>query len=291
MGSKVIGAAVATVCLAGGFMIGRAVPSGNEDAQAPVPTVEAAGVEEWLAPLALAATSQRLEGVPVMIVTVDGALPDDVKAVEEALTGAGANIVASATLEPAWWDPEQVAYRSSLGQQLAQSVAGAGEIDSADILDHALIQALVPGLVPAGAGAPEDGVTPSPSLLLDVLTSGELIRSATIGSVAPSAVVVIAPGDGQGIADAVVKAASAWEGYVPATEVVVASFDATTLPGVAHEAIESSAERAENARPSIVVPSDKRIAAAQVVMALAEQLSGGTGTYGVTASLDLIAAP
>lgn len=293
MGAKVIGGSVALVTLAAGFMIGFAVPRDDDDAAQAAAQATLSPAEHWLPEVALAATSSRLDGVAVVVIGASTVGAEQMARVRDAIESAGGTVVGSATVEEAWWDPAQAAYRGSIADQITGEIAGVTDDAGASALDHALIQGVVPGLVPPGAspGEGDTGNEGGPALLADVLTRGELLSAVTTASVKPQAVVFVVTSDDDALATAAVSSAQQWELYVGATEVVMLAPDAVEVPQPAQAAIDAAGKLRENARPSIVITTADALADAQVVAALAEQLGGGTGIFADLGSYPLIALP
>jgi hypothetical protein len=306
MRPRVVFAAIVVLAFAVGIVVGMATPreaavadatpSAGQDTQDAL--AQLAQRDAWLRDVATASVAGRLDGMSVAILVADGASAADADHVISALERAGATVGLEASMSADWWTPELAAFRGEIADQVIDSVVGVDGLPSAEVLQHAIIQALVPGVVPAGADAPgdvgvefpSDGVaTDRAEVLLEVLTRSELL-SVTRSAMGPvdALVMVTAEGpDGGGTLAAL--AGSVWEQYVPATVVVV--FGETDSPTVATEAIAYGATLATANRPSVVIATQSSLTGPQVVFALVEQDSGGSGSYGTSENLPLIASP
>lgn len=125
----------------------------------------------------------------VAVVVLPGAEDAVVDAATQRLEQAGATIASRVAVTSAWTDPAQRAFRSSLVGNLAAYLdpAPAADASAEEILGAALGQALT-------TASAEDPARPSEnaSLVLEVLTSGELVTTGD-GTLSPAdAVVVIA---------------------------------------------------------------------------------------------------
>ena len=306
MWSRVVFAAFVVLALAVGVVVGLATPrdvaaadvtpSAGHDTQDALAQV--AQRDAWLQEVAMASVAGRLDGTSVAILVADGASTDDVDQVVSALENAGAVVALEASVSADWWTPELAAYRGEIADQVIDSVVGVDDLPSTEVLQHAIVQALVPDAVPAGADAPGDVGVDFPSdgvaadhadVLLEVLTRSELLSVSKPATGPVDALVMVTadgPEGGGTMADA---AASVWEQYVPATVVVV--FSETESPTVATEAIAHGTTLATANRPSIVIASQAALTPPQLVFALVEQEAGGSGSYGTAEGLPLIASP
>ncbi|WP_291378562.1 copper transporter [Demequina sp.] len=306
MRSRTVFAAFLVLALSAGVLIGLAAPRGV-DATKASPSA-AADIEEalarvaqreaWLAEVVTASVSGRLEGAEIAILVADGASAADVDKVTTALKDAGATVALEAALSADWWTPELGAYRGEIADQVADSVIGAEGLPSTDVLQHAIVQALVPDAVPAGAEAPgdvgvefpDDGVAADrTAVLFEVLTRSDLLAVSEAATGPVDALVIVTAQGPEGGGTMAGLAASVWEQYVSATLVVV--FDNGEAPTVATEAITHGATVAITDRPSVVVATEESLMPAQVVLALVEQRDGGSGAYGAAQELALIAKP
>lgn len=308
MGTRAVAAALVALALAIGMLVGAAIPreteathvspSAGEDAQAALADV--AQRDRWLEELSAASVAGTLDGTSVAILVADGASTEQVDQVTAALAQAGASVGVQASLSAEWWTPEMGAYRGEIADQLTDSVAGVEGLASTEVLQHAIVQALVPDAVPAGAEAPGDVGQDFPSdgvaadraeVLLEVLRRSGLVTVDAPATGPVDALVVVAADGPAGAGTVADLAASVWEQYVPATLLVVfGSGDAQAdLPTVATDAMDYGETLPIANRPSVVVATESSLVAPQVVFALVEQANGGSGDYGVAEDLPLIA--
>jgi hypothetical protein len=129
----------------------------------------------------------------VAVVTLPGVDDDVVAAVVRRLGQAGATVTGRVALTPAWTDAEQQTFRSSLVGNLSGYLDPGPSVDASTdaVLGLSLARALT-------AASPDDptALTQEAGLLLDVLTSGQLL-AVTVAPTGPAdAVVVIAPPSG-----------------------------------------------------------------------------------------------
>jgi len=306
MRSRVVLAALVILALAVGVVVGLATPrdaaeayvtpSAGQDTQDALAQV--AQRDAWLREVATASVAGRLDGQSVAILVADGASAEDVDQVAAALEDAGAGVGLEASVSADWWTPELAAYRGEIADQVKESVVGVDGLPSTEVLQHAIVQALVPDAVPAGADAPGDVGVDFPSdgvaadradVLLEVLTRSGLL-SVSKGATGPVDALVMVTADGpEGGGTLADLAASVWEQYVPATVMVV--FGETESHTVATEAITHGETLAIANRPSIVIATEPALVPPQVVFALVEQAAGGAGAYGTAENMPLIAAP
>lgn len=306
MRSRVVLVALVVFALAVGVVVGLATPRDASVAQA-TPSAgpdtqdalaQVARRDAWLQAVAVASVAGRLDGKSVAILAADGASADDVDQAAAALEAAGASVGLDASLSADWWTPELAAYRGEIADQVIESVVGVEGVPSTEVLQHAIIQALVPGAVPAGSDAPGDVGVDFPSdgvaadradVLLEVLTRSGLLSVSTRAAGPVDALVMVTADGPEGGGTMAALAASVWKQYVPAAVVVV--FGDTDSPTVATEAI-AHGEMLETAnRPSVVIATEAVLTPPQLVFALVEQGAGGVGWYGTAEDLPLIASP
>ncbi len=315
MSGRIVTGALVATALGVGVVVGLAAPNGKQTADVGASpgaqdaqlVADAATKSQWVEAIAESATSGRLEGIRVALVITDGTPEDAVDQVTAALSLGGATVAVTARLGADWWEPSRSSFRGELASQISGSVVGVDGLGSTQVLEHAIVQAMVPGALPRGAvavsgfGAPAADLaegTSNHEVLLEVLTRAEILtldRTAIDGVDA----FVIVTGDGPAGAGAAVNAsASVWEQYLSTTGIVVASKASATagaasgtLPVTASDAIAAGSDSPAATRPSVVVLSDPALASVQIVMALKEQATGGTGTYGTAAGLAIVAIP
>lgn len=106
----------------------------------------------------------------VAIVLLDEVPEEQVTALTERLTQAGASVSATATVTDAWTDPSLATYRRTLAGTLMSYLEQAPPADAGTPTE--LAEALVAGLVGADSAAP-DTLAENASSLLDVLAEGD----------------------------------------------------------------------------------------------------------------------
>jgi outer membrane murein-binding lipoprotein Lpp len=112
--------------------------------------------------LAGALTDQR-----VAVVTLPGTDREDVEAVRERLTQAGAQVVGQVAVTDAWTDPENQSFRQTFAGQLA------GYLDPAPADDASTDAVMGLALGAALTGADGDALSEDATTLMDLLTSAE----------------------------------------------------------------------------------------------------------------------
>lgn len=126
----------------------------------------------------------------VAVVTLPGADDDVVSAVVQRLGQAGATVTARVAVTPVWTDADQQTFRTSLVGNLSGYLDPGPSADASTnaVLGLSLARALT-------AGSPEDptALTEEAGLLLDVLTSGQLVAVTVAPDQPADAAVVIAP--------------------------------------------------------------------------------------------------
>ncbi|MBO0900555.1 copper transporter [Cellulomonas sp. zg-ZUI199] len=140
----------------------------------------------------------------VALVLVDDVPEDEVAALVERFTQAGAEISATVTVDAAWTDPAMATYRRTLAGTVMSYLDQPPAADAG--ADAELAEALVSGLVGADSAAP-DALSENASSLLDVLAAGDrpLVSYAQDVTRPADAVVVVAgtpvePADGDATA-------------------------------------------------------------------------------------------
>ena len=315
MSGRIVTGALVAIALGVGVVVGLAAPRGQQaDDASAAPTAQDAQLtadlaksDTWLTAVTNAAVTRRIDGMRVALLVTDGTPAAAVEQVRSALEQGGASVEATGRLGAAWWDPTRSSFRGELATQMSPSIVGVDGLGATDVLEHAIVQAIVPGARPSGApkatvspAASNGGVTEGASnqaVLLEVLSRANILtldHPATNGVDA----LVIVTGDGPtGAGEALTAAATVWEQYLGATEIVVDGAEAAarstsdTISATASDAIAAAADTPESTRPSVVLISEPKLAAVEIVMALNEQHAGGAGTYGTAPGLDIVAVP
>lgn len=229
-----------------------------------------------------------LANVSVGTVATADAMAGDVTGIRDRLVQAGATVAAEVTIEDAWMDPDQTAFRSSLASTMAANVVGVDATSpTPTVLAHALAQALMPGVLPPGATEDDlaDTDFPDPAdaaarsgLLFDMLREAGLVSGTATDSVQALTLIVGAGSQDDGeraeASNSVATAAAVFAQYT--TGVVVAS-GADQEAGVA-SAVQNSPDAA--ATVTTVVEGTSFYGQISVPLALADALIGGVGHYG-----------
>ncbi len=166
----------------------------------------------YLDELSHVAAEDRLADRTIAVVVAPGVDPDDADAMAKAFTDAGGTVVATATLTPLWLDPDQVAFRTALAEEIVADVGVATEQTAPEaVLQSALVQILAPTLGGTSEGAEPDPALPPDStlpqeqaeVLLTVLSRAGLVElerssapapdDAAPGVAEPDVVVVLTP--------------------------------------------------------------------------------------------------
>ena len=229
-----------------------------------------------------AASDDLLAGVlprDVAVVTLPHADDDVVAAVVRRLGQAGGTVTARVAITELWIDPDERTFRSSLVGNLAAYLdpGPAPDASTDAVLGLALARALT-------APAPEDpgSLGDDAGLLLDVLTSGELVSVAVTPSRPADAVVVIgAPAGSATDADEAVAAlVEMVDALAGESEGVVVGGDATTRGGIV-PAVRASEVADRVASVDTIADITGQVS---VPRALAAAIAGDVGHYGSTGS-------
>lgn len=316
MSARIVAGALVATALGVGVVVGLAAPRGQQaddtsakpGAQNAEWVADLAKRDEWLTAVGDAAVTRRIDGMRVVLLITDGTPAETVDQVTSALDQGGATIEATGRLGADWWDPTRSSFRGELATQMSPSVVGVEGLGATDVLEHAIVQAIVPGAQPGGtakstgsdatgAGSAAEGVS-NQEVLLEVLNRAKILTLDHPATDGVDAFVIVTGQGPKGSGAAVNAAATVWEQYLGATEIVVAGEGAgtsgatsDTIPVTASDAIAAAVDTPASTRPSVVVISEPKLTAAEIVMALDEQDTGGSGTYGTAAGLDIVAIP
>lgn len=316
MSGRIVAGALVATALGVGVVVGLAAPRSQQANTSTTPNAQDAQLvadvatrDKWLTAVGDAAATRRIEGMRVALLITDGTSTETVAQVTSALEQGGATVEATGRLGADWWDPAKSSFRGELAMQMSASIVGIHGLGATDVLQHAIVQAMVPGAQPGGTakstatnatGASRVAAgTSNQEVLLEVLNRANILTLDHAAAHGVDALVVVM-GEGPKGAGAVVNAAATvWEQYLGATEIVAAGDAAGTsgastldaIPTTASEAIAAAADTPATTRPSVVLISEPKLAAAEIVMALKGQQSGGYGTYGTASGLDIVAVP
>ncbi len=266
--------------------------------------------ESFVEAVAPALVRGRLAGAEVAVVGLPGVEDDDLAAVAEGLAGAGAAVTAVAAVRPSWSDPASAEVREEVVRATAVP-AGAPEVPTgaadpvagglAALLATALLD--LPGPEPA---APEGSPPPpgSPAAVREALAAAGLaeVRPPEDGStVLATSVVVVAPpapvlDAGASAADGADAEQARWLPLLAALR-EPASAGLLTGPVSAGEppgllaAVRTAQEDGAVAALSTVDGVEGPTGRVTAVLALAEQLAGGAGSYGASSTAAAAAPP
>lgn len=296
MRGRAVTSALVALALGVGVVVGLAAPRSSPDAGEDT-SPSASGVTQadldakqaLITDLAVAAASQRVDGMRVAILVTPGTPAEDVTLVEDALALGGATVATTATMSADWWEPALSSFRAELAAQVSGTVVGVEGLGATDVIQHAIVQALVPGAVPRGTtvdGTEADAIAAGQQrqeVLLEVLKRAELMAADGTASDGVDALVIITAEGPEGAGAVLASAARVWETYVGISEIVVSG--ASADGSIAGDADAAAAEGPAPTRPSVVrldrLSDSSEVMWAQVVLALVEQAQGGAGTYGL----------
>ena len=233
-----------------------------------------------LAALARPLTAGRLDGRSVLVVTTPGARDRDVRVVTAALEDAGATVSATLRLQETYVDPAKA--QSPLEDLSLRLVP-----PEVDFPDGALpIERVGTVLARATVQAPDDG---DPASLRTDRDAAEVIAGldeldavrldGTPGKRAELAVMVTGPGDAEDARPALVGLLDALDaGSLGAVLTGPGTARTGLLRGVRQE------DRPATDGPSTVDSAGTTVGSVATVLALAEQLTGRSGDYGLAPS-------
>ena len=226
----------------------------------------------------------QLSDRTVVLVLAPGADADLVKSTTAALTTAGAKVGSTITLTDAWADPAKRTFRNTLANQLAQLVkaplaAGQDQL-AATVLARAIL---------GGTGQSTQRVDPSASAALDGLVAGDLVKVSD--HLVPSSSVVFLGGPVKGATQSETDARLAT--YVELVRsldaagsgVVVAAIPSNSTDLTASGDLVAAVRKDSDAAKVASTVDDAGLPMGQttLVLALAQQYSGGAGQYGMAA--------
>jgi hypothetical protein len=316
MSGRIVAGALVATALGVGVVIGLAAPRSQQADTSATPNAQDAQLvadlatrDKWLTAVGDATVTRRIEGMRVALLITDGTDAETVAQVISALEQGGATVEATGRLGADWWDPARSSFRGELATQMSASMVGVDGLGATDVLQHAIVQAIVPGAKPGGtaksAGTDATGTNgvaegaSNQEVLLEVLNRANILTLDHPAAHGVDAFVLVTGEGPTGGGAVAAAAANVWEQYLGATEIVVAGNAAGTsgasasdaIPTTASETIAAAADTPAQTRPSVVLISEPTLAAAQIVMALKEQVSGGNGTYGTASGLAIVAVP
>lgn len=230
----------------------------------------------------------RLADVSVGTVATADAVAEDVAGIRDRLVQSGATVTAEVVVQPAWTDPDQTAFRSSLASTMAPNVVGVdAQSPTPTVLAHALAQALRPGVLPPGfteedlveTDFPDPADAPARSaLLFDMLLEAELVSGTVTDGV--HALTVIA---GPGPSDDGARAESSNSLAALATVFAQYTDGIVVAAGPDHEAgVVSAVLNSPDASAAVttVTEGTEHYGQISVPLALVDALLGNVGHYG-----------
>ena len=233
----------------------------------------------------------QLTGNTVALVIAPGADSDLVKNTTASLVAAGAKVGSTVTLTDSWADPAKRTFRSTLADQLAALVKAPLVANNSDELAAAVLARAILG----GKDHSTERVAPAASAALDGLKAGDLVKVSPDQIVpSSSAVIVGGPVKGSSQQDIDARLAS-YVQLVRSLESAGSGALVVTLSNAVN--LKDSADLVTAVRKdsdavkvvSTVDDADLPMGQITVVLALAQQYSGGNGQYGLAADAKSIA--
>ena len=230
----------------------------------------------------------RLTGKTVALVIAPGVDADLVKNTTASLVAAGAKVGSTVTLTDAWADPAKRTFRNTVANRFAALVkaplaAGPDQL-AATVLARAIL---------AGTSQSTQRVDPSASAALEGLVAGDLVKASD--HVVPSSAVVIIGGPVKGSTQPDTDARLAtYVELVRALDAagsgaVVVTPSNTTDPNVSADLVAAVRKSSDAAKvASTVDDGDLPMGVTTLVLALAQQYSGGVGQYGLASDAKAI---
>jgi uncharacterized protein YdbL (DUF1318 family) len=233
--------------------------------------------------VAPAVMKDRLAGKTVALVVVPGVDPDLVKDVNTSLLAAGAKVGGTVTLTDAWADPSKATLRRTVTTPLASLLKVAVPTGSPDQLAAAVLARAIL----AGAGHPTGPLAPPAIAAVNGLKAGELI-SVTPDQMVSSSSVVFLDGavksavskDNDGRMAAYLQLARQLD--VSGSGVVVAARSNTIDATKSADLVAAVRKDSDAVKViSTVDNADLSMGQGTLVIALAQQYTGGAGQYGL----------
>jgi len=251
---------------------------------------DAAARDTFSSAVASAVVKDRLTGKTVALVVAPGVDADLVKNATTSLVAAGAKVGSTVTLGDAWADPSKTTLRNTVASPfatLATAPAGASSPDqlAATVLTHAIL---------AGTDHSAERLTASASAALNGLKAGDLVSVAPDQIVPSSSVVFLSgPVKGSTQQDADARMAA----YVQLVRLldaggsgVVVAAKSNSTDGTKSADLVAAVRKNPDAPKAISTVDDADLPMGQgtLVMALAQQYTGGAGQYGLAADAKAI---
>jgi hypothetical protein len=242
--------------------------------------------DDYITALTPRVISGQLAGRSVAIVTLPGVDGDAVKPLQDSIAQSGGTVTGQVSIGDAWTDPNREADRVKVISDLVAALPP-GSVPTSGSTQEVLAKLLANSLVGLGAGAL--GTQPSPSVtVLKALRSADLIGTkGNVAGLAGSAL-MLAPANPDG-SDQKVKpttAGPAQTAYLDLATALDRVGDGTVVTGPASAAIGEgllAAIRKDDDIKEQISTVDNGLTPMGVltaVLALREQLAGGSGAYG-----------
>ncbi len=233
----------------------------------------------------------QLTGKIVALVVAPGADADLVKSTTASLVTAGAKVGSTITLTDAWADPAKRTFRNTLANQLAALVKAPLAANSPDQLAATVLARAILG----GTDQSTQRVDPSASAALEGLVAGDLIKVSP-DQIVPSSGVVFLGGTVKGSTPEDVDARLATYAQLVRSldaagkGVVVAAATNATDPTLSADLVAAVRKDTDAAKvASTVDDTDQPMGETALLLALAQQYSGGQGHYGLAADAVAVA--
>jgi len=252
-----------------------------------------AAQDEYIAAIASSVAAEQLTGRSVTVVSLPGAVAQDVEAVTAQIAAAGGTVTSVVAVQPRWTDPAEAAFRSELAGQLVQYInpRPSAELGTDGELGVLLSRALVTtGPVPAERDA--DGVS-----ILEGLQAAELVTVTEDAPALAELAVVVAgtPEEAAGAEDPEWVERENGSYLALLTELDAASAGTTLAGPVGSDGNGLVAElRAEALLTEEISTVDGVGTAAgrlSVILALRQQAAGQAGQYGTGEGAQAVLPP
>ena len=232
----------------------------------------------------------QLTGKTVALVITPGADSDLVKNTTASLVAAGGKVGSTITLTDAWADPAKRTFRNTLADQLAALVKAPLVANNPDELAATVLARAILG----GKDQSTQQVDPAASAALDGLKAGDLVKVSPDQIVpSSSAIIVGGPVKGSSQQDIDSRLANVIQLVrsldVAGSGVVVVTLSNTTNPKESADLVAAVRKDADAVKvASTVDDADLSMGMSTLVLALAQQYSGGNGQYGLAADAKAI---
>jgi len=233
----------------------------------------------------------KLTGHTVALVIAPGADSDLVKSTTLSLAAAGAKVGSTITLTEAWADPAKRTFRNTLADQLAELVKAPLVVNNPDELAATVLARAILG----GRDQTTERLSPAASAALDGLKAGDLVKVAPDQIVPSSSAIFLGgPVKGSSQQDTDSRLANYMQLVrsldVAGSGVVVVALSNTTNPRESADLVAAVRKDSDAAKVvSTVDDADLPMGQITVVLALAQQYSGGNGHYGLAADAKTVA--